>query len=64
MFDDNLPRPKPTLFTPQSLDKLSMDELETYITAMQVEITRVQAEITRKTSHAQAAAAIFGKKGE
>ncbi len=64
MFDDNLPRPKATLFTPQKLDNLSVDELNTYIAVLQGEITRVQGEMTKKQAHAQAAAAIFGKKGE
>lgn len=64
MFDENLPRPKPTLFTPQALDALSIDELNTYIAAMQTEIARVQSEINKKQAHASAAAAIFGKKGE
>ncbi len=64
MFDENLPRPKPTLFTPQSLGALSIDELNAYVTVMQAEICRVQTEIEKKQAHAQAAAAIFGKKGE
>jgi uncharacterized small protein (DUF1192 family) len=63
MFDENLPRPKQVLFTPQALDSLSVDELNAYIAAMQTEITRVQTEITKKQAHANAAAAIFGKKG-
>lgn len=57
---DNLPKHvKPKL---KALDSLSLDELRAYIEDLRGEISRVEDEIKRKTAHAAAAAAIFGKK--
>ena len=43
----------------ESLDTLSIADLEARIVALDAEITRVRAEITRKKAHEAAAANLF-----
>ena len=43
----------------ESLDTLSISDLEARITAFEAEIVRVRAEITRKKAHEAAAASLF-----
>lgn len=43
----------------ESLDRLSISDLEARIAAFEAEIVRVRAEITRKKAHEAAAASIF-----
>jgi uncharacterized small protein (DUF1192 family) len=57
--DEDLPKPAKSLLVPPVLDMLGIDELQTYIAALQAEITRVQGVIASKDAHRQAAAAFF-----
>ena len=43
----------------ESLDTLSISDLEARIVAFETEIVRVRAEITRKKAHEAAAASLF-----
>ena len=61
LFDDDT-QPKTAKPKVKSLDSLSIAELQAYIEDLRGEIVRVEDEIKRKTAHAAAAAAIFGKK--
>lgn len=57
--DEDLPKPAKSLLVPPVLDMLGVDELQTYIVALEAEITRVKAVISTKNAHKQAAAAFF-----
>ena len=62
MFDDDLPRkPKAAI---KNLEPMSLSDLEFYITELEGEIKRAQAEITRKSTHMNAASALFKTKCE
>jgi uncharacterized small protein (DUF1192 family) len=59
VFDEDLPEnPKKRLVAPL-LDKLSVDELNAYISALEAEILRVRGAIAAKEAHKAAAAAFF-----
>ena len=62
-WDDLTPTPKPKAAIGESLDTLSVDELEARVTAFAAEIERVKAELARKRAHESAAAALFKKPG-
>lgn len=62
-WDDLKPTPKPKATIGESLDALSVDELEGRITAFAAEIERVKAELAKKRAHESAAAALFKKPG-
>jgi uncharacterized small protein (DUF1192 family) len=57
--DEDLPKPAKSLLVPPVLDMLGIDELQTYIVALEAEIARVKAVISAKDAHKQAAAAFF-----
>ena len=60
MFDDdNTPKNMPK--KPKPLDKLSIEELEQYITDMKNEILRVEREIVKKKDHKEAMSSLFKK---
>ncbi len=59
MFDDDIPAKKPAPV--KNLEPMSIDELNAYIGAMQVEIERVRAEIVKKEAHKSAADSFFKK---
>lgn len=61
ILDDDRARPKPALFTPPVLDKLSVDECEAYVAVLKAEIVRVEADMARKKAHKSAADALFKK---
>ncbi len=59
-LDDLLPPKKPGgLAVGDSLEALSLAELEQRIKALEAEIVRVRAEIDRKRRHEEAARALF-----
>ena len=58
--DDNEPR-KPAGFQPLILDRLSVEELEAYIAALEAEIKRVEADIAAKRNVRAGAEAFFKK---
>ena len=58
-WDDDLPKPRPSVTLGEKLDRLSVSELEERIEALKAEIVRVEAERTAKAAHAAAAAALF-----
>ena len=60
-WDDDLPKPKAVITLGEKLDRLSVDELDERITALQAEIARVETERATKKSHAAAAAALFNE---
>jgi uncharacterized small protein (DUF1192 family) len=57
--DEDLPKPAKSLLLPPVLDMLGIDELKSYIVALEAEIARVKAVISAKNAHKQAAAAFF-----
>lgn len=59
MFEDELPKKKPTSEFPRKLDGMSIDELQDYINDLKGEIDRVQGDITKKKASQDAAASIF-----
>lgn len=61
MFDDDLD-PKTKRLKPRSLDKLSIDDLKTYIDDLKAEITRVEDDIAKKEAHKNAISNLFKKK--
>jgi uncharacterized small protein (DUF1192 family) len=61
LFDEELPQ-KGGPAKPKPLANMSIAELETYIVDLKAEIARVETEIGKKKSHAEQAAAFFGKK--
>jgi uncharacterized small protein (DUF1192 family) len=56
--DEEGPRPA-ARFSPLLLDRLAVDELESYISELRAEIARVEADIERKRSHRSAADSFF-----
>jgi uncharacterized small protein (DUF1192 family) len=65
MIDDREERPRPAtanrFVPPPNLDGWGIEELRTYIAALQAEITRAEATIARLQSHRSAADAFFRK---
>jgi uncharacterized small protein (DUF1192 family) len=64
MDDDNEPRRRDDVLaalTKQSLDPLSVDELDDRIAVLEEEITRTRARIAFATSHKASADALFKK---
>jgi uncharacterized small protein (DUF1192 family) len=57
--EDDRPLPPKKLLVPPPLDDLGLDELETYIQDLMVEIMRVKTTISVKESHKTAVAAMF-----
>jgi uncharacterized small protein (DUF1192 family) len=58
LSDDEEPRPVQR-FNPLPLDRLGVEELESYIGELRAEIARTEAEIGRKRSHRNAADSFF-----
>ena len=56
---DELPKKKPEIIVGETLELMSVAELEHRITALEAEITRVRAEIARKQASKSAADAFF-----
>lgn len=64
VFGDDLPQSRKTAPSPgEDLYGLSVSELDERITLYQDEIVRLEAERVKKQAEADAAHAIFGKKG-
>ncbi len=61
MFNDDLPTPKKTLFTPAVFDGLSVDEIEDYIKLLEAEIARAKSDILKKSDWKTQAEALFKK---
>ena len=59
MFDDDLPRPSLSKFSPCNLENLSVADLEEYIGELDNEILRVKDDIKKKKSSQDAAASVF-----
>ena len=64
MFNDEDLDPKTKRIKPRVLDKLSVDDLKTYIIDLKTEIARVEADITKKESHKNAISGLFKKKDD
>jgi uncharacterized small protein (DUF1192 family) len=62
--EEDLPKPAKTLLAPPVLDMLGIDELQSYISALEAEILRVKAVIQAKDAHRAAAAAFFRSPNE
>ncbi len=60
-WDDLKPKPAKTATLGESLETLSVAELEHRIAALKAEITRVEVEVARKQQQASAADALFKK---
>lgn len=61
-WDDIVPKtPKTGLAIGESLETLSVAELEARIGALEAEIVRVKAELEAKRRHEEAASALFKK---
>ena len=58
-WDDERPRPKPTITVGEKLDQHSVADLEERIVALTTEIERVKAELQTKKARAAAADALF-----
>jgi uncharacterized small protein (DUF1192 family) len=58
--DDTEPRKKKA--TQKILDKMSLDELRSYIEDLKAEIERAEGEIARKDAHMAAMTALFKQK--
>ncbi len=59
LTEDDLPRPKAALVAAPPLDRLGVEELQSYIMALRAEIGRAEAEITRKKAVLDAAHGFF-----
>ena len=57
---DDLEPPKPNV-KPRDLQPMSVQELETYIAALEQEIARADAMIAKKQAHKNGIEALFGK---
>jgi uncharacterized small protein (DUF1192 family) len=57
LTDDLEPQNQPK--RPKPLDGMSIDELKSYVVALQDEIVRVEAAISAKQAHMQAVSALF-----
>lgn len=62
-WDDERPAPPKGPLIGESLETLSVGELEARIKALEAEIARVRAELERKRAHESAASALFRKPG-
>lgn len=62
-WDDARPAPSKSTSIGESLETLSVAELEQRIEAFAAEIERVKTELTKKRAHESAAAALFKKPG-
>lgn len=60
-WDDLKPKPAKAIMVGETLETLSLAELETRIASLTGEIERTRAEIERKQKHTAAADALFGK---
>ena len=60
-WDEAQKKPAKGLIVGESLETLSLAELERRIEALNGEIARVRGEIERKRAHEQAASALFKK---
>jgi uncharacterized small protein (DUF1192 family) len=58
-WDEVRAKPGRTITVGESLDNVSLAELEARVAALAAEIERVKAEIAKKRAHEAAAAAIF-----
>lgn len=58
-WDDIKPKPKPGVTIGESLETLSVAELEARVRALKDEILRVEAELAKKKAHEAAAAQLF-----
>jgi uncharacterized small protein (DUF1192 family) len=58
-WDDLKPKPAPAVMVGESLQNLSIAELEQRIVALSAEIERVRQELQAKKAHEAAAAAVF-----
>ena len=58
-WDDELPKPKPTITVGENIERLSIADLDDRIVALESEIVRVKAERTAKQTLISAAAALF-----
>jgi uncharacterized small protein (DUF1192 family) len=60
MDTDDL-EPRPTITSPPTLDRMSVDELQDYIADLEAEIARVQTMIAAKQDHRSSAESVFKK---
>jgi uncharacterized small protein (DUF1192 family) len=58
-WDEIRPKPVPGPTVGETLDKLSVAELEQRIVTLKAEISRVEAELAKKRAHEAAAAKLF-----
>ena len=58
-WDDLKPKPPKGITVGETLESLSVGELQARIAALQQEIIRVEAELAAKKAHEAAAASIF-----
>ena len=58
-WDDELPKPKLVITVGDKLERLSVDDLDERVAALEAEIVRVKAERAAKTTLLSAAAALF-----
>jgi uncharacterized small protein (DUF1192 family) len=58
-WDDELPRPKVIITVGEKLDRLSLEELDDRLAALEAEIIRVTTERKAKKALVSAAAALF-----
>jgi len=58
-WDELKPKPAKGITLGESLESLSIDELEARIAALEAEIDRVKDNVARKRTHEAAAAAVF-----
>lgn len=63
-WDEARPKPAKSASLGDSLETLSVAELEQRISDFAAEIERVKAELARKRAHENAAAALFKKPGD
>jgi uncharacterized small protein (DUF1192 family) len=59
MFEEERPRPAPLRFQPAALDGWGVEELKSYIAALQAEISRAEAAMEARQRHRGAADALF-----
>lgn len=61
-WDEVKPKPRKGIEIGESLETLSLAELDARLAALEAEIVRVRAEIARKKAHEAAAASLFKPK--
>ena len=59
LAEDNEPRPRTPLLPTPVLDRLGVEELQSYIVELRAEIARAETEIDRKQGHRAAAERFF-----